>query len=180
MRKDMKTSKIYTLIGILVLLMVAGIGSSAMAQIGKFGYVDSDRIFAEYKDWAKAQEEFNTEYKAWDDEAKQMQKDLEDMQAEYDKQKLILSEEKKKEREAAIKAKQSALDAFTKEVFGPEGSAERKNATLVKPLLEKINNAIERVATEENYDFIFNSAGLAYAKKDYDITDKILQILEEE
>jgi len=176
----MKKSKLYAVVGVFVLFIVAGIGSSAMAQIGKFGYVDSDRIFAEYKDWAKAQEEFNTEYKAWDDEAKEMQKELEDMIEEYDKQKLILSEAKKKEREASIMAKQSALDAFTKEIFGPDGTAERKNATLVKPLLEKINSAIERVATEDNYDFIFNSTGLAYAKKDYDITDKILQILEEE
>jgi len=36
------------------------------------------------------------------------------------------------------------------------------------------------VATEGNYDFIYNSAGLAYAKKDYDVTEKVLQILEEE
>ena len=176
----MKKSKLLSAASIIVLFMVAGLGSTALAQIGKFGYVDSDRIFTEYKDWAKAQDEFNTEYKAWDDEAKDMQKELDDMTAEYEKQKLILSEEKKKEREAAIEAKRSALDAFTKEIFGPDGSAERKNANLVKPLLEKINNAIERVATEGNYDFIFNSTGLAYATKDYDITDKILEILEEE
>jgi outer membrane protein len=154
--------------------------SIGMAQIGKFGYVDSDRIFSEYKEWVKAQEEFNTEYKAWDEEAKTMQKELEDLTAEYEKQKLILSAEKKKEREAAITAKQQALDAYTKQIFGPSGTAEQKNAELVRPLLEKINAAIERVATEGNYDFVFNSAGLAYAKKDFDITDKILKMLEEQ
>lgn len=176
----MKKNKVFLVFSIMVLFIVAGLGSSALAQIGKFGYVDSDRIFAEYKDWAVAQEEFNTEYKAWDDEAKEMQKALEELVEEYEKQKLILSEEKKKEREAAIEAKRSALDAFTKEIFGPEGTAERKNSALVKPLLEKINGAIERIATEGNYDFIYNSNGLAYAKKDYDITEKILEILEEE
>lgn len=156
------------------------LASAVSAQVGKYGYVDSDKIFAEYKAWVKAQEEFNTEYKAWDDEAKKMQKELEDMVVEYEKQKLILSAEKKKEREAQIEAKRSALDAYTKEIFGPAGTAERKNNELVRPLLEKINAAIERVATEGNYDFIYNSAGLAYAKKDYDVTDKVLQILEEE
>jgi len=176
----MKKREVFPAIGIVVLFIIVGLGSSSFAQIGKFGYVDSDRVFAEYKDWGKAQEDFNTEYKAWDDETKEMQKALEEMIEEYEKQKLILSEEKKKEREAAIEAKRSALDAFTKEIFGPDGTAERKNNTLVKPLLEKINEAIERVATEGNYDFIFNSAGLAYAKKEYDITDKILEILEEE
>lgn len=161
-------------------IIAVALASAGFAQIGKFGYVDSDKIFAEFKEWQKAQEQFNTEYKAWDDEAKSMQKDLEDMQVEYEKQKLILSADKKKEREAAIEAKRQALDAYTKEVFGPSGTAERKNNELVKPLLDKINAAIEKVATEGNYDFIFNSAGLAYAKKDYDITSKVMTVLESE
>ena len=168
------------LLALLFAVAMIGISSTAMAQIGKFGYVDSDKIFSEFKEWSKAQEEFNTEYKAWDDKAKEMQKELEDMIADYDKQKLILSPEKKKERETAIDTKRQALDTFTKEIFGPAGTAERKNSELVKPLLEKINAAIERVATEGNYDFVFNSTGLAYAKKDYDITIKVLGVLEGE
>lgn len=176
----MLKGKIYLLAAVAVFVLVCGFASPGLAQIGKFGFIDSDRIFADYEDWAKAQEEFNTEYKAWDDEAKEMQKELEEMIYEYEKQKLILSADKKKEREAAIDAKRQALDAFTKEIFGPSGKAERRNNILVKPLLEKINVAIEKVATEENFDFIFNAAGLAYAKKDYDITEKVLEALEEE
>ncbi len=164
-------------LGALALLLV--FAASAGAQVGKFGYVDSDKIFSSYKEWQKAQDDYNAEYKAWDDQGQQMQQELEDLQTEYEKQKLILSPEKKKEREAAIDAKKQALDAFTKQIFGPSGKAETRNAELVRPLLEKINNAIERVATENNYDFVFNSSGLAYARQDYDITDKILEALEE-
>jgi len=174
----MQVKKVFITFGV-ALLLAGALASVSSAQIGKFGYVDSDKIFASYKDWVKAQEEFNTEYKAWDEEARSMQAELDEMVDEFDKQKLILSPDKKKEREAAIEAKRQALDAFTKQIFGPSGEAERRNNMLVKPLLEKINAAIERVATEENYDFIFNSAGLAYAKKDFDITDKVLDVLEE-
>ncbi|SYZ73332.1 putative Outer membrane chaperone Skp (OmpH) [Candidatus Zixiibacteriota bacterium] len=164
------------ILGLFALMILAPV---SFAQVGKFGYVDSQRILSEFKELSKAQEEFNTQYKAWDDEAKNMQKDIDDMQSEYDKQKLILSPDKKKEREAAIDAKKQALDAYTRDTFGPGGAADKKNAELVKPLMEKINAAIERVATEGNYDFVFNSDGLVYAKKDYDITDKVLKILEE-
>lgn len=174
--------KRYEIIFVLVLAMifVAGMSLTSHAQIGKFGYVDSDKIFLEFKEWGKAQEEFNTQYKLWDEDAKKMQKELEEMIIEYEKQKLILSADKKTERENSIDAKRQGLDAYTKEIFGPAGTAERKNNTLVKPLLDRINEAIERVATDENYDFIFNSSGLAYAKKDFDITEKILEILQEE
>jgi len=152
---------------------------SAGAQVGKFGFVDSEKIFTNYKEWQKAQDDYNAEYKAWDEQGQQMQQELEDLITEYDKQKLILSPEKKKEREAAIDAKRQALDALTKTIFGPSGKAESRNTELVRPLLQKINDAIERVATENNYDFVFNSSGLAYARQDYDITDKILEALEE-
>ncbi len=174
----MQAKKIFLIFGA-ALLLIGVLASVSSAQIGKFGYVDSDKIFASYKDWVKAQEEFNTEYKAWDEEARSMQTELDEIIEEFEKQKLILSPDKKKEREAAIEAKRQALDAYTKQIFGPAGEAERRNNMLVKPLLEKINAAIERVATEENYDFVFNSAGLAYARKDFDITDKVLDILEE-
>jgi len=153
--------KAYIMFAIMVIMIFAILTSSGQAQMGKFGYVDSDRVFAEYKDWTKAQEEFNTQYKAWDDEAKEMQIELEEMIGEFETQKLILSAEKKKEREAAIEAKRQSLDAFTREIFGPGGTAERKN-------------------NKGNYDFIYTSSALAYAKKDYDITDKIIELLSEE
>ena len=131
--------------------------TSGFTQVVKSGYIDSDKIFAEYSEWSKAQEEFNTDYKAWDDQAKEMQVEFEEMLEEYNRQKLILSDEKKKEREAAIEAKKQALDAFTNQIFGPNGEAERRNNALIQPLLEKINAAIEQVATDGNYDFIYNS-----------------------
>jgi len=168
------------LTAVMAIMIFAALTPSGQAQMGKFGYVDSDRVFAEYKAWGKAQEEFNTQYKAWDDEAKEMQKEYEDMVTEYEKQRLILSAEKKAEREAAIEAKRQSLDAYTREIFGPGGTAERKNDALVKPLIDKINAIIEQVATEGDYDFIFTSSALAYAKKDHDITDKIIELLEDE
>ncbi len=166
------------LIGLLAILFTGGLAVTGHAQF-KVGYVDSDRILAEYSEWNKAQEDFQTQYNAWDQEAKDMQQELEELIEEYERQALLLSAEKKKEREASIEAKRQKLDAYTRTVFGPGGEAERKDMTLRKPLLEKINAAIETVAIEGNYDMIFNSSGLAYSKKDYDITDKILAKLDE-
>ncbi len=162
--------------GLLGIGLVMLLGGTAAAQ--RFAFIDSDKIQANYKEWQKAQETFNTEYKAWEDQAASMDDELQQMMADYDKQKLILSADKKLEREAEINAKQEALNSFTREISSPGGKAERRMNELVKPLYDKITAAIEKVAIEENYDFVFNSAGLAYAKKDLDITDKVLEILE--
>lgn len=161
---------------ILTVGLVALLGGTAVAQ--KFGFIDSEKIQQNYKEWAKAQEQFNTELKAWEDEAGMMERELRQLIDEYEKQRLILSADKKAEREAAIQAKDQALAAYTRDISGPGGRAEKRMSELVKPLYEKIQAAIEKLAIEENYMFIFNSAGLAYAKEENDITEKIIEILE--
>lgn len=150
------------------------------AQAVKLAYVKDEMIKMEYKAWQRAQETWEIENKAWEDEAVAQQTELEDLIAEYEKQQLILGEDKKREKEAAINAKRDALDLFTKDVYGPNGKAERKHADLITPLLENISQAIELVAIEENYDVVFTlQSGLGYIKESLDITDKVLAKLDE-
>lgn len=163
-----------------IMVMAAGLAliCSGAVSAQKLGFIDSEKIQLNYKEWTKAQEQFNTEMKAWQDQAAQMETELKTMFDEYDKQKLILSAEKKAEKEATLNAKEQALQAYTRDISGPGGRAEKRMQELSKPLYEKIQAAIEKLAIAENYDFVFNSAGLAYAKKELDVTDKVIEILE--
>lgn len=162
---------------LLALLMLA---ERAQSQGIKIGFVNDERIKVDYKAWQKAQEQWELEAKAWEEEAVQKQTDLKDLEDEFEKQKLILSEEKKKEKEAAIKIKADDLDNYTRRIFGPNGEAERKQAQLLQPLLEKVTQAIEAVAVESNYDVVFTlQSGLGYIKESYDLTDKVLEYLED-
>ena len=159
-----------------VVLLAAASGS---AQGLKIGFINDEDVKQSYKDWQRAQDQWEIEQNAWDEEAQRMQNELQEMLDEYDKQKLILSDDKKKEREAAIRTKKDALDAFTRDVYQPGGKAERKQMELIQPLLENLNKAIEQVAIEENYDVIFTlNSGLGYIKDTYDITQKVLDKLE--
>jgi len=165
-------------IKVIFLFVIAAMFLAGTASAQEMGFIDSERIQAEFKEWSKAQEQFNTEFQAWEEEAAEMEQELREMIDEYEKQKMILSAEKKKEREALITAKEQALSSFTQRISSPGGEAERRMNELVKPLYEKITAAIEQVAIEEDLDFVFNSNGLAYGKKDLDITDKVIDILE--
>ena len=170
----------FVLFSFAALALVLSVSSTVKAQSIKMGFIDDERIKTEYKAWQKAQEEFNIEAKAWEDEAVAKQEELRELKAEFERQKLILSEEKRKEREAAIRAKEQSLDAYTKQVFGPSGQAEQKQMSLIRPLLEHINRGIEAVAVEGNYDVIFTmQSGLGYIKETYDVTDRVLEWLED-
>jgi len=155
------------------------VGDSAQAQVMKIGFINDEKIKETYPEWVRAQEQMTIEMKAWDDEAAAKQTELEEMVQDYDKQKLILSEDKKKEREAAIRAKRDALDAFTRQIYGPSGTAEKKQMDLIGPLLERVNRAIQLVAEEGGFDVIFTlQSGLGYIKPTYEVTDKVLEQLE--
>ena len=162
-----------------VALLLSAVGSTVTAQGLKIGFVDDEKIKIEYKAWQRAQDQWGVERKAWDDEALEKQTELKELVDEYEKQKLILSEDKKQEREAAIRVKSEALDMFTQQIYGPGGQAERKQEQLILPLLEKVNEAIGLLAEENNYDVVFTmQSGLGYIKEAYDITDKVLEYLE--
>lgn len=163
-----------------ICLFTITIGATvSQAQGLKIGFIDDDKIKSGYKEWERAQTQMNIEIQAWDDEATSKQTELQELITEFEKQQLILSEEKKQEREAAILAKKNALDAFTRQVYGPGGIAERKQMDLIGPLLENVNKAIEAVAVEGNFDVVFTmQSGLGYIKESFDVTAKVLEQLE--
>lgn len=150
------------------------------AQTLKIGYVDEEKVIAGYEAWAKAEDLFRADHKAWEDEANRMQQAYIEDSVEYSRQRLILSSEKKAERLAEINAKRLALESFTRDIFGPNGQAERKSTTLRQPLLDNITAAINKVALDGNYDLILNSSALAFAIPALDLSDKVIEVVQEE
>jgi len=142
----------------------------------KIGYVDSQRIFAEFQEYQDAQAKFDKDVETWNVQADQMKSEVDQLLEELESQSLILSAEKKKEKETFLKAKQDTLQQYVNATFGPEGKAEKRMAELSKPVRDKVLEVIERVAIENNYSIVFDAGtvNIAYAKKSLDITDEIL------
>ena len=158
---------------IILLVMLATI---VAAEELKIGYVDSQRIFAEFQEYQDAQAKFDKDVETWNVQAEQMKSEVDQLLGELEGQSLILSAEKKKEKETFLKAKQDTLRQYLDATFGPEGKAEKRMAELSKPVRDKVLEIIERVAIENNYSIIFDAGtvNIAYAKKSLDITDDIL------
>lgn len=159
------------------LLILSGLSFS---QEGRLGYIDSMRLRIEYKEFIEAQAKFDKEVMSWEAQADSMKKENDSLQAEFDNMELILSPEKKKEKEELLEKKKLAYHKFTEDIFAPGGKIEKRSAELTKPILDKINKVLEKIALENNFDIIFDSVNgnIAYAKKALDLTDKVLEELE--
>jgi outer membrane protein len=163
----------------IALLAVFALPYAAKAQ-EKIVYIDSYRIRLDYKEFQDAQAQFNKEVEQWNADVERGQKELDTMTAELNKQALILSDAKRKEKEAEIQTKKEQWQKMANDIFGPDGRAEKRNAELTKPLLDKINTVLEKIAIAEGYNLILDTVNgnIAYGKKELDITQKVLDELE--
>jgi outer membrane protein len=162
-------------------IVVLGTLGAATAEL-KIGYINSEQIFREYEGTQQAQEKFNKEVAKWEQQATEMQKEIKDLQQQLEKQSLLLSEERKREIQSELQEKMVTYQKFLQEKFGQQGEALKKNEDLTRPIIERINVILEDIAKAENYDFVFDArnGGLVWAKPAYDLTERVLQILNKE
>lgn len=173
----MKLSKVqmWTLfLGILLFAMA----SPGHAQL-KIRYIDSQKILDSYPEFQEAQKKLDEIRKNYETEFTKMQQDAQKLYEEIQNQSLLLSPEKKAEKEAALQNLATQLERYQYEKLGPQGELYRKNKELTDPIVSKINQVIRKVGEQEGYDYILDAVGgvVLFAKPEYDITDKVLEEL---
>ena len=168
---------------LLFALVVACCATNASAQL-KIGYIDSEVLkerLPEFRDAQRTLEQLQQDYER---EATDRQNKLKKIEDDFQRQELLMSEARKAEIRAEFEAKVQQLHQFTQEKLGPEGELMRKNIELMEPIFKKINDAIQVMAEEKGYDFIFDAAapstGLVFAKEEYDLTESLLELMEKE
>ena len=162
-----------------VILLWAFFGGTAVAQI-KIGYVDSQKILSTFPPALDAQKKLEAESNKWGQELQKMQENLKALQDQLDQQSLLLSDAKKKEKAQQIQDLALKIQQYQSEKWGNNGEFFKRRSELLQPVLDQINNAINKVGDEEGYDFIFDSVAgnILFAKSKYDLTDKVLKELE--
>ena len=168
---------------IITMIVTALFGTGILFAGGiKIGYVNSDKIFQEYEEVQNAQKAFNEEQTQWQQEYQQKKSEIENLQNEYDNLPSIVTEQRREEKLALIEKKKRELQQYAEQIFGEGGTAAQREAELLQPIIDKINQVIKEIAIEENYTIIFDtvSGNIVYGKPNLDITDKVMKRLKEE
>mgnify|MGYP001363211969 CR=1 FL=1 len=113
-------------------------------------------------------------------EFKKAQNELARLTDNFDRQSLLMSEQRKKEEQQNIERKQQELQKFLEDVSGQGGKLQRKTQELLQPIILRVNEAIATVAKDKGYDFVLNTAAIAFANEDLDLTQLVLEQLEKE
>ncbi len=162
-----------------ILLFLLLLSCSLFAQL-KIGYVDSDTIMEQLPDAVDAQKKIDALIQEWQEELGKIEKEWEENYEDYEKRKLIMSDQKRLEIEKELISLEDQISNFRQKKFGVDGELFRKQEELMKPIQNKVFNAIQEVAEENELDFIFDRSGdiiFLYAKDEYDVTNLVLEKL---
>jgi outer membrane protein len=152
--------------------------SGAFAQ--KFGYIDSEYILGKMPEYNEAQAEVAQLSKSWQEEIKKMYREIDDMHSELRAEEVLLTDEMKSDRKAAIESKEVEVRDYHNKVFGVEGLFFLKKKELIKPIQDRVFEAVEKVCKDQRLQIMFDKSGdlvMIYTDPIHDYTDYVLDEL---
>jgi len=160
---------------ILSLMILVGVAFAGSAQ--KFALIDMEYILKNVPAYEMANEQLNQLSQRWQKEVEAASKEADAMYKQYLSDKVFLTEEQVKKREAEIVAKEQEATELRYKYFGPEGELYQKRQTLMKPIQDDIYNAVKKLSEERGYQTIFDrasSANIIYASPRIDVSNEVL------
>lgn len=149
-------------------------------QAQRFGYIDTDFILNKMPEYKKAQDEINRLSELWEKEIQTMMKNIEGLYSSLQAEQVLLTDAMRKERIEFINRKEADLKEYQKKVFGFGGLFFLKKQELIKPIQDKVWDAVDKVAKKNNLAIVFDKSGelvMIYTDPRYDYTDFVLEEL---
>ena len=141
----------------------------------KIGFVQSDRIRAEYEEFKDAEAQLQLEYRQVNAQYNMMVVELDSIKQAFETQRLMSSPEWRKEKETEIASREATIQKFQVTMVGPEGELYRRQAQLEFDILSKVKRAVNKVQATKSIDFILDgSTSLLYGNPTHDLTDDVL------
>lgn len=146
----------------------------SFAQAQKFGYVNSQALLAEMSEVKQARSELETLEKQLRAKGQGMLTALQTKYTAVQKQveQGALSPKQQEEEATKLRAEESQIAQFEQEMMQ---KIQQKEATLLQPILDRVNTAIKNVAEENGYTFIFDASTqiLLYAQENTDVSSLV-------
>lgn len=163
-----------------VALMLVFAAASAWGQV-KIGYISSEAIMKQLPDAQDAQKQLDALVAQWQAELNKMQADWKQKYEDYDRKKLIMTDQRRADTERELRELDQKIADYRNQKFGQNGELFQKQEELMKPIQDRVFAAIQEIAQEDGYDYIFDKSGeilLMYTNEKLDLTQKVLDRLQ--
>ena len=159
----------------LSLLLIVASAYYSFAQ--RIAYVDTEYILDMMPAYRSAQKQLDQLSEDWQKEIEKKQVNIDKMYKDYQAEQVLLTEDLRKKREVEIRDKEKELRDYRNQKFGYEGELFKKRQELIKPIQDKVFDAVQKIAKQSALDFIFAKSGeliMLYTNARYDKSDEVL------
>jgi len=152
--------------------------AAPLAAQGKIGHINSEAIFSELPEAQDAQRSLDAMVTQWESELQEKQATWKKKLEEYDKKKLILTDQARLDTETELRSLDNEITEFRNKKFGPNGELFQKQNEVMGPIQNKLFQVLQDIAAADDYDYIFDRSGeilLLYANEKNDLTQVVLE-----
>ena len=153
-------------------------GATVSAQ--RYAIIDTRYILDKMPEYKDADKRLAQVSETWQKEIDDKQGQLNTMYRNYEAEQYMLSDELKKKREDQLFNMEKEIRDLQKKRFGYEGDIFKERQKLVKPVQDRVYNAIQKMAVSRGYDFVLDkSEGITviFADPKLDKSDEVLREL---
>lgn len=153
---------------------------ASIANAQRYCVIDSKYILEKLVDYKDAQTRLDQASQNWQQEIDTKMQEVDKLYKSYQAERAMLSDEMRKKREDEIVAKEKLAKDLQKQRFGYEGDLYKQRQILVKPIQDKVYNAIQKYAGVKGYDLVLDKAGgvtIFFADPKLDKSEEILKSL---
>jgi len=152
--------------------------NTAFAQ--RFGYVDSQKILERLPEYSQANSELEEMTKQWKAEMSKKEQEVLDSRTKLEAERVLLTEEMYVEKQKEVQQKESDLITYRESIFGANGMLFKKRRELIRPIQDKIMEAVRIIALQKKLHFMFDKASdlhMLFYDETYNFTDFVLEEL---
>jgi outer membrane protein len=159
-------------------LSALGVAIIFATSAQRYAIIDTKYILEKLPEYKTAQQKLDQFSEQWQEEIDTKSAALDKMYKDYDAEQVMLSDDLKKKREDELFNREKELRDLQKKRFGYEGDIFKKRQELIKPVQDKVYNAVQKLAVAKLYDFILDkSEGITviFADPKLDKSDDVLR-----
>ncbi len=163
---------------LIALLVTVGCLSLMASAQERYAIIDTKYILNKIPEYKESDKKLQALGEQWQKEIDDKQAALDRMYKNYEAEQFMLTDDLKKKREDELFVKEKEVRELQKKRFGFEGDLFKERQKMVKPIQDRVYNAIQKIAIAKVYDFILDkSEGITviFADPKLDKSDEVLR-----
>lgn len=155
------------------------ISFASFAQRGvRIGYIDTEYILQNVPEYQEASNQLDTKVQKWKSEIELRLSKIDKKQKQLNSESVLLTKELIEERQEEIDIEESEILDYQQKRFGPNGDLMIQKRNLMQPIQDQIFTAVQEIATNKKYDFVFDKSAdltMLYSADRFDISEQVLR-----